>query len=94
MNFTPLFDYVVLKQIEQTHSAGGIFLGASSVRKNDAEVMAVGPGVWSNGKLVETTVKVGDIVHFLPANLIDVTIEGEKYILCKEASIAGIVKRA
>lgn len=65
MNLVPLHDYVLVKRLQTDEKTpGGIFIpDAAKEKAQRGEVLAVGPGAWSqNGKRIEPSVKKGDIV--------------------------------
>ena len=66
MKLQPLFDRVVIKNVETEEvSKGGILLAGSAKEKPQmAEVVAVGPGGMVDGKEVGMAVKVGDKVVY------------------------------
>jgi chaperonin GroES len=56
------------------------------------EVVAVGPGkVTDDGKKVAPEVKVGDKVLYGKYSGTEVTVEGEEYLIMREADIFAIV---
>ena len=61
MKLTPLFDKVVLKQLqaEETTKSGIVLTGQVKEKPSQAEVIAVGPGGIVDGKEVKMQVKVG-----------------------------------
>ena len=62
----PLADRIVIKPIsKELKTKSGILLPESSQEKsNEAEVVAVGPGKYVDGKLVAPEVKAGDTVLY------------------------------
>ena len=64
MKLTPLFDKVVLKQLqaEETTKSGIVLTGQVKEKPSQAEVIAVGPGGIVDGKEVKMHGKVGDKV--------------------------------
>ncbi len=56
------------------------------------EIVAIGPGkVTDDGKTVKPEVKVGDKVLYGKYSGTEVTIEGEEYLIMREADIFAIV---
>jgi chaperonin GroES len=94
MKLQPLADRIVAKPVEaESASPAGILLPDQAKEKTQlAEVLAVGPGRWDNGKRVEMQVKVGDkIVHseygpnrFKQGN--------EELLIMKEEDVLAVVK--
>ena len=94
MKLKPLGERVVIKQLEaEEKTKGGIILTSSSKEKpQEAEVIAVGPGVTVDGKLVPPQVKVGDKVIYSKYAGTEVKLDGEEYIVVKESDILAIVE--
>ena len=86
----PLFDRVVIKNIETEEVAkGGILLTSSAKEKPQmAEVLAVGPGA----KDVEMVVKVGDKVVYQKYAGTEVKIDGQEVIVIKQGDILAVVE--
>jgi chaperonin GroES len=72
---------------------GGIILPDTAKEKPVVgEVVAVGPGkVSDDGKKVAPEVKVGDKVLYGKYSGTEVTVEGEEYLIMREADIFAIV---
>lgn len=91
----PLGDRVLLKRVEDSEQTkGGIIIpDAAKEKPQEAEVVAVGSGRKdSDGKPVEFSVKVGDIVLTSKYGGTEVTVDGEQYLLAREDDILGIIK--
>ena len=73
----PLQDRIVIKMMESEETTkSGIILSASSKEKPQiAEVIAVGPGLKQDGKVIEPEVKY----------------EGEELIIVRESDILAVV---
>ena len=86
----PLFDRVVIKNIETEEvTKGGILLTSSAKEKPQmAEVLAVGPGA----KDVEMVVKVGDKVVYTKYAGTEVKIDGQEVIVIKQGDILAVVE--
>ncbi|MBQ1565909.1 MAG: co-chaperone GroES [Clostridia bacterium] len=86
----PLFDRVVIKNIETEEvTKGGILLTSSAKEKPQmAEVLAVGPGA----KDVEMVVKVGDKVVYQKYAGTEVKIDGQEVIVIKQGDILAVVE--
>ena len=74
-------------------SRGGIILPDTAKEKPVVgEIVAIGPGkVTDDGKTVKPEVKVGDKVLYGKYSGTEVTIEGEEYLIMREADIFAIV---
>lgn len=86
----PLFDRIVIKNIETEEvTKGGILLTSSAKEKPQmAEVLAVGPGA----KDVEMVVKVGDKVVYQKYAGTEVKIDGQEVIVIKQGDILAVVE--
>jgi len=90
----PLADRVVIKPSPaEEKSRGGIILPDTAKEKPViGEVVAVGPGkVTDDGKKVAPEVKVGDKVLYGKYSGTEVTVEGDEYLIMREADIFAIV---
>ena len=90
----PLADRVVIKPaVAEEKTKGGIILPDTAKEKPViGEVVAVGPGkVTDDGKKVAPEVKVGDKVLYGKYSGTEVTVEGEEYLIMREADIFAIV---
>ena len=90
----PLADRVVIKPAQaEEKTKGGIILPDTAKEKPVVgEVVAVGPGkVTDDGKKVAPEVKVGDKVLYGKYSGTEVTVEGEEYLIMREADIFAIV---
>jgi chaperonin GroES len=94
MKMKPLADRVIVKPAPaEEKTKGGIILPDTAKEKPViGEVVAVGPGkVTDDGKKVAPEVKVGDKVLYGKYSGTEVTIEGEEYLIMREADIFAIV---
>jgi len=95
MKLRPLDDGVVIKQLEaQEKTSGGIILPDSAKEKPQmGKVVTTGPGrVMDNGKVAKMAVKKNDKVIYPKYIGNDVEIDSQKYIICKESDILGIIE--
>ena len=94
MKIKPLADRIVIKPSPaEEKSRGGIILPYTAKEKPVVgEVVAIGPGkVTDDGKTVKPEVKVGDKVLYGKYSGTEVTIEGEEYLIMREADVFAIV---
>ncbi len=94
MKIKPLSDRIVIKPAPaEEKTKGGIILPDTAKEKPVVgEVVAVGPGkVTDDGKKVAMELKVGDKVLYGKYSGTEVTIEGEEYLIMREADIFAIV---
>jgi chaperonin GroES len=92
----PLGQRVLVKRIEsEEKTAGGIYLPDTAKEKpQEAKVVALGTGGKDeDGKAIEFTVKVGDIVLISKYGGTEVKIDGEEHLLVAESDILGILKK-
>ena len=92
----PLHNYVLLERIEEENkTAGGIIIPDNAKEKpSRACVIAVGPGEFSAGIHIPTSVMIGNVVLFAKwaASANEVKIDGRDYVLIKETDILGILE--
>jgi chaperonin GroES len=94
MKMKPLADRVVIKPSPADEKTkGGIIVPDTAKEKPViGEVVAVGPGkVTDDGKTITPEVKVGDKVLYGKYSGTEVTIEGDEYLIMREADIFAIV---
>ncbi len=94
MKMKPLADRVIVKpSAAEEKTKGGIILPDTAKEKPViGEVVAVGPGkITEDGKKVVPEVKVGDKVLYGKYSGTEVTVEGEEYLIMREADIFAIV---
>ena len=94
MKVKPLADRVIIKPSPaEEKSRGGIILPDTAKEKPViGEIVAVGPGkVTDDGKKVAMEVKVGDKVLYGKYSGTEVTIDGEEYLIMREADVFAIV---
>ncbi|MBO5214761.1 MAG: co-chaperone GroES [Clostridia bacterium] len=93
MTIKPLFDRVVVKAIEtEEKTKGGILLLAKDQEKPQmAEVIAVGPGGYVDGKEVKMEVKVGDKVLCSKYAGSEFKVDGEEVTILRQSDILAIV---
>ena len=94
MRLVPLGDRVVLKQIvaEETTKSGIVLPGQTKEKPQQAEVVAVGPGGYVDGKEVTMLVSVGDQVIYSKYSGTEVELDGEEYLVVKQNDILAIIK--
>ena len=94
MNLKPLADRVVLKQIKaEEKTKGGIILSSAAQEKPEIyEVVVVGPGGIVDGVDVDMVVEAGDRVITGKYTGTTVKVDGEEYLIVKQADILAIVE--
>lgn len=94
MKLRPLGDKVVLQyqEIEEKTQSGIILPDSAKEKPQIAVVIAVGPGKYENGKLLEMRVKEGDKVIFSQYSGTEVKIGEEEYTIAAQKDIMAIVE--
>ena len=94
MKLRPLFDKVVLKQVEaiETTKAGIILPGSAQEKPQVSEIVAVGPGGIVDGKEVVMTVNVGDKVITGKYTGTEVKLDGVEYNIVSQSDILAVVE--
>lgn len=94
MNFKPLYDKILVKRDEpKTTTPSGIILPESTREKiKTGTVVAVGEGTKVAGiGLMPLNVAVGNRIMFSSLSGVDVSIDGQTYVLMKEEDVYGIL---
>ena len=94
MNIKPLFDRVVIKNVEtETTTKSGIVLAGTAKEKPQmAEVLAVGPGGMVDGKEVKMQVQVGQKVIYSKYAGTEVKLDGQEVIIVRQSDILAVVE--
>lgn len=91
----PLEDRVLLKGVSDIKTtASGIIIpeSASKDRPQQAEVLAVGPGLMKkDGSRLPMDVKVGQLVLVSKYAADEIKIEGEQYYVIRQSSILAVI---
>jgi chaperonin GroES len=96
MKFRPLHDRVVVRRIDsEEKTSGGIIIPDNAKEKpQEGEVIAVGPGARDDaGKVQPLDVKAGDRILFGKWSGTEVKIEGQEFLIMKEADIMGVIEK-
>ena len=94
MKVHPIQDRILVKRLDaEEKTAGGIIIPDSAKEKpQQAEVIAVGKGKWSeDGKRLEPSVKKGDRVLFSKYSGSEVTLDGDEHLIIREDDILAIL---
>jgi chaperonin GroES len=85
----PLADRVVIKPLEETETMkGGLYIPDTAKEKPiQGEIVAVGPGRREKGDLVPMELKTGDRIIYGKYSGTQVDLDGEEYIVIKEADV-------
>ena len=94
MNIKPLFDRVVIKNVEaeETTKSGIILTSAAKEKPQMAEVLAVGPGGMVDGKEVAMAVKVGQKIIYSKYAGTEVKLDGQEMIIVRQSDILAVVE--
>lgn len=94
MKIRPLGDRVVIKKLEaeETTKSGIVLPGSAKEKPQEAQIVAVGPGGYVDGKEVKMEVKVGDKVLFSKYSGNEVKIDGEEYTIIRQDDILAVVE--
>ena len=90
----PLADRVLVKRLDEAEEqkVGGIIIPDTAKEKpQEAEIVAVGPGRYEDGKRVPLEVSVGDKVLIGKYSGTEVKIEGEEYLIMREDDILATI---
>lgn len=95
MTIKPLFDRIVIKEVESTtKTSSGLVLPDSAQEKPQmATVLAVGPGGIIDGKEVVMQIKVGDVVLYNKYAGSDFKLDGEEVTILKQSDVLAIVEK-
>ena len=90
----PLADRVVVKALDESEQMrGGLYIPDTAKEKpQQGEIVAVGPGKMSEqGERLEPEVKVGDTVLYGKYSGTDVTVDGEEFLILREADVLAVI---
>ncbi len=91
----PLADRVVVQALEEAEQTrGGLYIpDTAKERPQQGRVVAVGPGKLSEqGERLEPEVSVGDVVLYGKYSGTEVNVEGEEYLILREADLQAIIQ--
>lgn len=93
MNIYPTADHiVVLRAKADSKTPGGILIPDSAKeRLNRGTVLAVGPGRFQDGKLIEPRLSKGDKVLFSNEIVDDVVLDGQELTILCEGSVIAVL---
>lgn len=92
--FTPLYDRILVQPTQADDMAGTLFIPEMAKEKPlQGEVLALGQGrLASDGTLTQLTVKQGDIVLFSKFAGDEIKLNGETYLVMREADVFGVLE--
>ena len=92
MNLRPLFDRVVLKNLNKTNQTNsGIFIPDSvGDEPKYAEVIAIGDGECFDGNKSTMAVKIKDRVLYNKYGATEFKIDNKEYVILRQSDILGV----
>ena len=94
MKLKPLADRILVKAApaEEKTASGIIIPDTAKEKPMQGEIIAVGKGkTTEDGKLIPLELKVGDKVLYGKYSGTEVTIDGEEYLIMREADVYAII---
>ncbi len=90
----PLSDYVLIEplQKETTTPSGIVIPDTAKEKPQEGKILAVGPGKVEDGKKIELSVKVGDVVMYKKWGGTEVKVEGKDMLLVREEDILAVIE--
>lgn len=95
MNLNPLHDRVIVKaaQPEETTKGGIIIPDTAKEKPMQGEIIAIGNGKQTDdGKVTPLQVKVGDKVLYGKYAGTEISVDGEDFLIMREADIFAVIK--
>jgi chaperonin GroES len=97
MNLKPLDDRIVVKpnEAEERTASGLVIPDTAKEKPQQGEVLAVGPGRWSDdeGKHFALDVSVGDTVLYSKYGGTEVSIDGQDLLILNSRDVLAIVAK-
>ena len=97
MNLKPLDDRIVVKpnEAEQTTASGLVIPDTAKEKPQQGEVLAVGPGRWSDDKGAHAAldIKVGDTVLYSKYGGTEVKYSGEEFLILSARDVLAIIEK-
>ncbi|MCH8128603.1 MAG: co-chaperone GroES [Acidobacteria bacterium] len=94
MKLKPLGDRIVVKpkdEDEATTTSGLVIPDTAKEKPQLGEVLAVGPGEFSDGDRVPMDVSVGDLVFYSKYGGTEVKVDGEEYLVLSSRDVLAIL---
>jgi len=94
MKLKPLFDKVVVKQVEaeETTASGIVLPNKAQEKPQKAKVVAVGKGGMVDGKEIVMEVKVGDTILYSKYAGSEFKHDGENLIIMRQSDILALIE--
>lgn len=92
--FRPLENRIVVRRSEERERISGLYVpaGAADI-PTEGTVMAVGPGLVVDGKLIKPTLRAGDDVLFGKYSGSSFEHERQTYLVMRESEVLGVIDR-
>ncbi len=94
MRIKPLFDRIVIEQIEaeEKTKSGIVLLSKDQEKPQMAKIIAVGPGGMIDGKEVVMQVKVGDTILYSKYAGSEFKIDGKEVTILRQSDVLAIIE--
>lgn len=92
MKIKPLFDKILLQELEVKNETGIVLPSIAKDKPNIATVLEVGAGGLIDGEQTNIVVKKGDKVLFNKYATSEFKIENRTYLLIKQADILAVLE--
>lgn len=94
MNIKPLFDKIVIEQVEQEEKtkSGIVLLAKDQEKPLLARVVAVGPGGMIDGNEVKMVLKVGDKVLYSKYAGSEFKLDGREVTVLRQSDVLAILE--
>lgn len=94
MQIKPLFDRIVIEQIEaeEKTKSGIVLLSKDQEKPQMARIIAVGPGGLIDGKEVTMQVKVGDTILYSKYAGSEFKIDGKEVTILRQSDVLAIIE--
>ena len=97
MNLKPLDDRIVVKpnEAEKTTASGLVIPDTAKEKPQQGEVLAVGPGRWSDDKGAHSPldVNVGDTVLYSKYGGTEITFEGQDVLILTSRDVLAVIAK-
>jgi len=88
----PLADRVLVRPFPEADEIDGIKIPDQVKEKPQrGQVLAVGPGIREDGKLVKLDVKPGDKIIYSKSAFTEIEVGGEKLMVMRQDDIIGVI---
>ena len=94
MTLDPLYDKVIVLPDEQaeTTKAGLLIPISARIQRTAGTVVAVGPGMVSNGQIIPLSVKIGDKVMYNKFIGTEIILDEKEHLIMREIEILAIIR--